>query len=71
MAQRLDETSTMLVRVEIGSGDNVSYKNRTFNYVAPTATDDNVLSFGTRYGALQTHTVNAVLRRDLARLASD
>ncbi|MBO6179319.1 MAG: DUF1659 domain-containing protein [Selenomonadaceae bacterium] len=71
MATRNEESTKLAVRVEVGSGDDVSYKNRTFNHIAPNTTDDNVLSFGNRLGALQSHTVNAIVRTDVATLVAD
>ena len=67
-AQRTEETTDLLVRVEIGSGDDPTYKNRTFKYIAPNTTDDDALSFGTRLGGLQSHTVESIIRRDTATL---
>lgn len=68
---RTDESTDLLVRVELASGENVSYKNRTFKYIAPNTTDALVLTFGTRLAGLQSHTLNAVLRRDLATLVDE
>lgn len=67
-AERTEELTDLLVKVEVGSGDDVTYKNRTFRYIAPNTTDDNALSFGTRLGALQSHTVASIVRRDTATL---
>jgi len=67
-ATRTDELTDLMVRVEISSGDDVSYKNRTFKYIAPNTTDDNALTFGNRLGALQSHTVAGIIRRDTATL---
>lgn len=68
---RTNELSDMLIRVEVGSGDDVSYKNRTLKYWAANTTDQNFLDFGTQLGALQTHTVNAIIRRDTAYLVDE
>lgn len=67
-AERTEELTDLLVKVEVGSGDDVSYKNRTFRYIAPNTTDDNALTFGNRLGALQSHTVASIVRRDTATL---
>jgi len=68
---REGEKTTGFVRVEVGSGDDITYKNRSFANISPDATDDNVRSLLTRYGALQTNSVNGIIRRDEATLISE
>lgn len=68
---RQNESTEMLIRVEIGDGDDVSYKNRTLKYIAPNTTDETFRGFAVRIGNLQKKTVNGYIRRDTAYLVEE
>lgn len=65
---RTDEQTTLGVVVEIANGDKVTYKTRSFKYIAPATTDDDVRTWGNQLGAFQTHDVSGVKRTDVAIL---
>lgn len=59
-----DEKSTMIIRVEVGSGDDVSYKNRSFTNINPELSNDLLYEYADELGKLQSHNVNAIMRRN-------
>lgn len=68
---RTNEISQAIIRVNEGTTENVAAKNRTFNHIAPTATDDNVRTFFERMGQLQTLPVLGIQRVDKCTLAAE
>lgn len=71
-ATKKSATTKLIIKVANGtsSSGTTLYASRTFQHIAPTATDDNVLSLGTQYGSLQSRTVGGVQRQDTATLES-
>lgn len=70
MAVRGDKTSYWTLRVQ-GDGGATSYIDRSINHMNPGLTDDNALSYGNRFAALQTRTLQAVRRTDRATLTAE
>lgn len=71
-AVKKSPTTKLIIKVANGtsSSGTTLYASRTFQHINPAATDDNMLSLGNKYGALQSRTVGGVQRQDLATLES-
>lgn len=54
--------SKMTLRVNVGTQGSPVYKNRTFNYVNPEATDLVLYNVFQGLGELQEHTVTRIIR---------
>jgi len=67
--EKTNKLTTLSIRVEVGSGDNVTYKKRTFNHINPEITDEKLLTHAKVIGAWQSHTVNGYIRQDTADLS--
>lgn len=71
MAVNKVPTGTVL-RLQLQTGvdteGNPVYRNKSLNYVNPTAADQDVFDVATALGGLQEHPVNAISRIDSARL---
>lgn len=68
MATRTDKSTKLAINVEVATD---TYKNRAINHINPTLTDDKALYYGNKLGALQAHTVNKIVRTDVATLVSE
>lgn len=66
-----DEKTTLTLKVEVGSGDDVTYKNRNFNYIAPNTTNENLYNSATVMGGWQSHTLSDVIRTDKFSLRNE
>ena len=72
-ALRVNEESSITLKVVTGqtaSGAN-SFSNRTVPNINPVATDTKALQFATAYAALQSHTLDSVIRANKAELVDD
>ncbi len=68
MATRTDRTTKLALRVEVATD---TYKNRQINHINPSITDDKALYFGNKLGALQSHTLDKIVRTDVATLTAE
>ncbi len=69
MATRKDATTKLAVQVILSSdGEKEKYGQRVFMHINPALSDEDVLSIGTKLGALQSYAVKAVNRTDAAGL---
>lgn len=71
-ATKKSQSTKMIIKVANGtsSSGTTLYASRTFQHISPAGTDDNILTLGTKYGALQSRTVGGVQRQDTATLES-
>ncbi len=71
MATRQDATTKLTVKVLLsGEGEKESYEQRAFAHINPGLSDEDVLSIGTKLGALQSYPVASVNRTDAAGLGA-
>lgn len=68
MATRTDRTTKLALRVEVATD---TYKNRMINHINPSLNDDKALYLANKLGALQSHTVDKIVRTDVATLTAD
>lgn len=69
MATRKDATTKLAVQVILSrDGEKEKYGQRVFMHINPELSDEDVLSIGTKLGALQSYEVKTVNRTDAAGL---
>lgn len=65
---QIDKETTMRLNVEIATD---SFKNRNIQNVNPNLTDAKVYEHGSDLAALQSHSLNKIVRNNTATLESD
>lgn len=67
--RQTDKQTKLTLNVTAMSATNTS--NRIFNYIAPNLTDDKLLYFGNKLGAMTSDQVNYVQRTNIYKLVSE
>lgn len=65
---RTEKNTKLALQVEVATD---TYKNRILNHINPSLTDDKALYFGNKIGALQSHTLDKIVRTDVATLIAE
>ena len=70
-AAKTDQSTKLIVKVQTGVTESgqAKYEQRNFSYINPAAADDGLLAIGKSLGALQSHSVGAVMRQDVYTLS--
>lgn len=71
MVERMNETTQMIIKVEVGSGDNTTYQKRTFQPINSELTDAKLYNYASIIGGWQTHSINDIMRIDSMSLNLD
>lgn len=68
-----DAKTVLAVKVLTGttSSGKSKYAERSFSSINPAVTDDDLLTVGTAIGALQSHDVKFIIRRDTCSLRQE
>lgn len=72
MAIKKDAECEIIIKVETGttSTGKASYSSRSFGYINPALTEDDILDIGQKLAGLQKYTLGSVNRQDTAEIVA-
>lgn len=73
MAVKQNIECEIIVKVQTGttSTGKASYSSRSFNYINPNISEDDILDIGQKIASLQKYTLGSVNRQDTAEIVAE